>query len=253
MSVKTLLTAEDLWEMPEVPGKRFELVDGELVDQDLVAERAGTLLPEGPPESFVPAGASPRNDYRLRLPRVHEPARSGTAARPLAAAVEDLSARALACVPVAGPWNADRVAELVVVLGAQDGTLALLANLRTGSLWGTRPSADVLLAHLAGATVTPPEPEWDVGHFVSLAAAMRGPRGAFVVVRDTYPTLGWNGYHLQPPRALAQALARGDGREGGVVCVVRREAEEDVRARLAAAGYELRFWDNGTPEREVQH
>ena len=32
MSVKQVLTAEDLWTMPEVPGKRFELVDGELVE-----------------------------------------------------------------------------------------------------------------------------------------------------------------------------------------------------------------------------
>ena len=33
MSVEQkLLTANDLWEMPEVPGKRFELVDGELIE-----------------------------------------------------------------------------------------------------------------------------------------------------------------------------------------------------------------------------
>lgn len=32
MSVKHHLTAEDLLDMPEVPGKRFELVDGELVE-----------------------------------------------------------------------------------------------------------------------------------------------------------------------------------------------------------------------------
>lgn len=32
MSLKQLLTAEGLWEMPEVPGKRFELVEGELVE-----------------------------------------------------------------------------------------------------------------------------------------------------------------------------------------------------------------------------
>ena len=32
MTVKQLMTAEDLWEMPEIPGKRFELVDGELVE-----------------------------------------------------------------------------------------------------------------------------------------------------------------------------------------------------------------------------
>ena len=32
MAVKQLLTAEELWELPEVPGKRFELVRGELVE-----------------------------------------------------------------------------------------------------------------------------------------------------------------------------------------------------------------------------
>ncbi len=30
--VKNPMTAEELWAMPEVPGKRFELVDGELVE-----------------------------------------------------------------------------------------------------------------------------------------------------------------------------------------------------------------------------
>ena len=32
MSVKQVLTAEELWALPEVPGKRFELVRGELVE-----------------------------------------------------------------------------------------------------------------------------------------------------------------------------------------------------------------------------
>lgn len=32
MSVKQRVTAEELWEMPEIPGKRFELVRGELVE-----------------------------------------------------------------------------------------------------------------------------------------------------------------------------------------------------------------------------
>lgn len=32
MSVKQLLTANELWEKPEVPGKRFELVRGQLVE-----------------------------------------------------------------------------------------------------------------------------------------------------------------------------------------------------------------------------
>lgn len=32
MPATKLMTAEDLWEMPEVPGKQFELVNGELVE-----------------------------------------------------------------------------------------------------------------------------------------------------------------------------------------------------------------------------
>lgn len=32
MSIKQLISAEDLWTMPEIPGKRFELVNGELVE-----------------------------------------------------------------------------------------------------------------------------------------------------------------------------------------------------------------------------
>ncbi len=32
MTVKQRLTADELWEMPEVPGKRYELVEGELVE-----------------------------------------------------------------------------------------------------------------------------------------------------------------------------------------------------------------------------
>jgi len=32
MSVKHQVTAEELWEMPEMPGKRLELVDGKVAE-----------------------------------------------------------------------------------------------------------------------------------------------------------------------------------------------------------------------------
>lgn len=32
MSVKQLVTAEELWDMPEIPGKRLELVNGEVAE-----------------------------------------------------------------------------------------------------------------------------------------------------------------------------------------------------------------------------
>lgn len=58
--------------------------------------------------------------------------------------------------------------------------------------------------------------------------------------------LGWQGYHLQPDVSFARALERGDGREGGVLCICRPQDEKSLRAQLQG-GYELRHWNNGTP------
>jgi Uma2 family endonuclease len=43
MSVKTLLTAEDFLQMPDVPGKRFELVRGELVEMSAATAKHGDI------------------------------------------------------------------------------------------------------------------------------------------------------------------------------------------------------------------
>ena len=225
----------------------FREADGGPVDQDLVALRAGTTIAPGDDDA-LPPGASPRVDYRLELEQ-GEPATSGTAASGLARAVGELSGGRLAVVPVAGPWTAESVVGLAegVAAAARDATL--VANLRTGRLWGTSPPAAALVAYLAGEAVVGPPSEWDVGHFVTLAAVLSGPGGALVCVRDTYPTLGWGGYHLQPAGVVAAALERGDGREGGVLCIAPAEAAAALRERLAEAGYELRLWDNGSADR----
>lgn len=44
MSVGTLLTAEQLWELPDVPGKRFELIDGELVEMPAAGMLHGLIV-----------------------------------------------------------------------------------------------------------------------------------------------------------------------------------------------------------------
>lgn len=44
MSVKHLVTAEELWDMPEVPGKRLELVDGEVVEMPGAGALHGIIL-----------------------------------------------------------------------------------------------------------------------------------------------------------------------------------------------------------------
>ncbi|HZT53252.1 MAG TPA: hypothetical protein VE995_02605, partial [Gaiellaceae bacterium] len=84
--------------------------DGEPLDEDLVALRAGTLLPESD-EGSLPTGASSRVDYRFELARV-PPAQAGTAADALAAAIESASTGAVCCLPVRGPWDPESVTRL---------------------------------------------------------------------------------------------------------------------------------------------
>lgn len=220
----------------------------ETVDQDLVARGAGTMLPPGSPLDAVPPGASPRTDYRLALPTAPEGVPAGTAAPAVRRAVERISGGRVTAVPVAGPWSAATVLDLIDAAEAAPDGAVLIANLRTGLLWGSHPPAPDVVAHLAGRPVDPPPPDWDVGHFVTLASSLRGRGGSLVVVRDTYPVLGWGGYHVQPPEAVAAALDRGDGHEGGVLCAVPSPATEELRATLTGRGFDLRDWDNGTPD-----
>jgi hypothetical protein len=60
------------------------------------------------------------------------------------------------------------------------------------------------------------------------------------------PPLGWDGRHLQPPRAVAAALLRGDGREGGALAAARPERAEGIETLSLGLGLELGIWDNGT-------
>jgi hypothetical protein len=131
---------------------------------------------------------------------------------------------------------------------AADATL--VANVRTGAFWGSRPDPATVLAHLRGERVEPPPADWDVGHFVNLAALVRGPAADLVVVRDTYQELGLAGHHLQPPDRVAAALRRDDGHEGGVLAIAAAAIAGRLRDRLEREGFELRHWHNGTPDPE---
>ncbi len=221
--------------------------EGEPLDQDLVALRAGTVLPApemGPAHPQVPPGAVNRLDYRYELPLV-EPAQSGTAAGALADTIEELSAGRLACVPLSGHWSGDLVQRLVESAPAIEARL--IANVRTGALWGSRPPIEALLAQLDGQDVAEPPPaEWDVGHFLELVQLLRGRAGAFVLVRDSYPTLGFCTHHLQPPHAAAAALMRGDGHDGGVLVVVPAARVAAAKRLAAKLSLDTEIWDNGT-------
>src|SRR5436189_14826 len=148
---------------------------------------------------------------------------SATAARQ-----ERLSKGGLAAIPVAGPWTGETVTAL---MDAAAGA-TLVANVRTGLFWGSRPDPATVLAHLRGEAVDPPPADWDVGHFVNFAALVRGPADDLVVVRDTYQELGLAGHHLQPPDRVAAALRRDDGHEGGVLAVIGSGRAAALRERL---------------------
>ncbi len=216
--------------------------DGQRIDEDLIALRAGTVLPEDP-DGSVPQGAESRVDYRYELP-TGPAAESGTAAEPLAEAIELASGGALRCVPLRGRWTPNRVERLVEAVPALGARL--LANVRTGLLWASRPPLDALLAELAGRPAADPAPDWDVGHFFELASLIRGAHGSLVLVHDSYPSFGWNAHHLQPPRAVAAALLRGDGREGGVLAIAPRGRAAKIESAAAELGLEVAIWDNGT-------
>jgi len=86
----------------------FKKWDGEPITEDLVALRAGTLLPEAHEGSDVPPGATPHVSYRYQLP-IAPVDRSGTSADALARSIEAASGGGLCCVPLSGEWNAHRV------------------------------------------------------------------------------------------------------------------------------------------------
>jgi hypothetical protein len=221
----------------------YSVWDGKPIDEDLIALRARTVLPSAHDGLDVPPGAVSYTTYRYELPTapVEE---SGTSARALADAIEAASAGELRCVPLRGAWDAPRVERLVEE--ARSLGSRLIANVRTGRLWGSRPPVEILLGELEGQPVLDPAADWDVGHFVELEMLIRGPGRSLVVVHDSYPSLGWDGRHLQPPRAFAAALLRGDGREGGVLAVAANSRVEVVRARAVEIGLEIGIWDNGT-------
>ena len=226
---------------------------GHAADQDEVAFSAGTTLATGDPSEWLPPGASARTDYRLEIPVAEDEPSSGTSASGVARAVEELSTGALAVVPVAGPWSAQTVVSLIEIVASQfqaggPSGCTLVANGRTGHLWGSRTGPRLLLDHLAGRAVEPPPADWDCGHFLGIAGSVAGPGGSLVILRDTYRQLGWDGHHLQPVEAVAEALRRGDGKGGGVLSVCGAEAAGPLAGRLGEAGFELDLWDNGSAD-----
>ncbi|WP_115864312.1 DUF6885 family protein [Halorussus litoreus] len=92
--------------------------------------------------------------------------------------------------------------------------------------------------------------DWDVGHFTTVAAraSRRDSDVRYLLVRDSYKTFGWGGYHLQPESFIRRGLVRADDdRDGGVLLVVPTSDRDAVEQLLSAADLQTGTWDNGSP------
>ncbi|GIU97578.1 MAG: hypothetical protein KatS3mg013_1381 [Actinomycetota bacterium] len=216
------------------------------------AVAAGTLVADV--ESVPPGEPSrPATDPRLR--RTDDPALAGTSVDGMLVAAASLSGGTRRFVPVTGAGGGpfeetslERLLEVVSEHAALD--VAALLNLRTGALVGSRWPLTDALAYLAGEDPPLQPPDWDVGHFVQLAGAIRGSGRTLAVLRDTYPSLGIGGAHLQPLSHLVAALRRGDGYEGGCLLFVAADRAGQLETALRDAGLDIGVWDNGTPNEQ---
>lgn len=236
--------------------------EGREITPDLTAYVAGMIALE---ESY-PYDADPGTDmqrlwgfrraYDYPLRRSGDLSTVGTGPEGLVRATETLTSNGLSALPIRGrtgdgmPLSAADLWALVdclllpdhaawaaqVVFNYQAGHLAALEG--PGQGWGT-----VLFGE------EPLPCTWDVGHMTSLAGVVAGRRGErALVIRDNSPRFGWRGYHVENAAAIARALARTDGSQGGMLVLCRTADRDEVRAHLAEVVPQGDFspWDNGS-------
>lgn len=217
------------------------------LDQDAVAREAGTLVSRVPDPAALPAGESGRRDYRIAPPLIDDASVSGTNCAGVVRALGALSGGRVVALPFAGPWSSAALDGLFDLLAACERPATLIANVATRELWGARAPIGALIAYMLTGVDEGPPPDWDVGHFVCVAARSRGPCGALYLVLDTYAALGHGGVHMQPRERLARALTREGMAPGGMIAAVAADDAAAVRAGAQALGLDERVWDNGTP------
>jgi Family of unknown function (DUF6885) len=225
--------------------------DGEAIDQDAVALAAGTVVCAHREADVLPFAEPGRRDYRLRLPRVEDPAVSGTTAAGLVQAIERLGEGGLSAIPYTGPWTGETVAGLFELAAGLARPVTLVANLATRELWGSRVRVAQLLDYLLEGASAGPPPDWDVGHFACVVGCVAGPGGCLYALADTYPSLGDGGVHLQPRERLAAALARRGMAPGGMIAVLRADDAQTVRCGAHTLGLVEGLWDNGSVTAEM--
>lgn len=220
------------------------------LDAAQLGQMAGTVLPLGESATWLPQGATSRQDYSVVLPQTHRLEESGTATAGLVQAVSEASQGRYSLLPLRCRWTAERVLAVLSLCQSESEakrTVVPLMNLQTGHFWGSQITVPEAIAYLQGQPLLPPPADWDVGHFAVLAGVVQGAARCLLLVQDTYPLFGWEGYHLQPPEAIAAALNRSDGNEGGILLFTAAAHQAMLEQQCRQQGFDIALWDNGTP------
>jgi hypothetical protein len=225
--------------------------DGEPLDQDAVAQAAGTVVSRIADRAALPAGESGRRDYRIAPALIDDPSLSGTNCVGVVRALKRLSGARLTPIPLQGPWSPATLDGLFELVAELERPVTLIANVATRELWGAGARLDQLLDYLLDGADDAPPPDWDVGHFVCVAGRTTGPGGSLYCVLDTYPSLGRGGVHLQPRERLVRALQRPGMAPGGMIVVVADADATEVRSGAQPLGLLECVWDNGSVTAET--
>mgnify|MGYP001772574160 FL=1 len=197
---------------------------------------------------------------KYELPITNNPVELGTSAEGVKYALEFVTNGELIGIPIPSRhgddvyFTEDKFSRLVDILinNIDKWKYQAILNLQTKKLVNMiSPFHDIFLTLFSKDPLMSIGPSpWQVGHFVSLAGFIRvydEEVRTYFLIRDSYKSAGYMGYHVQPINAVREALVRDDGREGGILLIVRREIAGEVEREIKSIGLPIGLWDNGTP------
>ena len=196
--------------------------------------------------------------YKYNLKETSNPVELGASCQGLIHACEKVTGNAIAALPIIAYTKdgkeyltSKRFSKLTELLIKKRSRweLQLILNYRTNKLLNMNHATYNLFSLIEAEN---PEAlfghdPWSEGHYVSCGAIIQKKCKFWYLIRDTYKNKGFGGYHLQPFELVRKALIRDDGREGGILLLINKQAEKEAQDELKKMGFFLSPWDNGSP------
>ncbi len=252
----------------------FERHDGkDLTAEDYLAHLAGVIIEEyevAPSEEVARQVAGgvlsetqaleryPHSWYRYPVRHSLDPAMSGTSPTGVARAIAVGTSGQLGSLPISArigdavQLTPERWAALLELLAAHVDAWRWHVVLNYESDLLLRPNDPAFTPgnlRLPNPETVIPHDDWHVGHFVGVAGLWRMDDGPWwLLLFDTYKERGFDGYQPQPAELMRRGLVRSDGRGGGLLVVVPRDAIDEAAAAIEGIGLCLTIWSNGSTE-----